>query len=116
MLSVAPGAVRLSIACVLSLAASAHASDSDTLGWLKKMAAASRQLNYSGTIVYQHGGHVETSRVVHYVNSAGGEFEKLETLDGPPREVIRSNDQVICYLPAARVVLVEERNRSARNF
>ena len=97
-------------------AAPAGAGEKDALAWLKKMASASRELNYSGTIVYQHGSHVETSRVVHYVNAAGGEFEKLETLDGPPREVIRSNDQVICYLPAARTVLIEERNRNTRNF
>jgi sigma-E factor negative regulatory protein RseB len=50
------------------------------------------------------------------VNAAGGEFEKLETLDGPAREVIRSNEQVICYLPNAKMVLIEDRNRSARNF
>jgi sigma-E factor negative regulatory protein RseB len=66
--------------------------------------------------VYQHGGHVETSHVVHYVNAAGGEFEKLETLDGPPREVIRSNEQVTCYLPAAKVVLIEQRNKNAQHF
>jgi sigma-E factor negative regulatory protein RseB len=73
-------------------------------------------LNYAGTIVYQHRNHVETSRVAHFVNSAGGEFERLETLDGPPREVVRSNDQVVCYLPNIKTVLVEERNRTARNF
>jgi sigma-E factor negative regulatory protein RseB len=78
------------------------------------MAAASRQLNYSGTFVYRYGNQTETSRVVHYVNSAGGEFERLETLDGPPREVIRSNDQIVCYLPTARAVLVEE--RGGRHF
>jgi sigma-E factor negative regulatory protein RseB len=80
------------------------------------MASASRQQNYSGTIVYQHGTQVETSRVVHFVNAAGGEFEKLEALDGPVREVVRSNDQVICYLPQAKTVLIEDRSRSARNF
>jgi sigma-E factor negative regulatory protein RseB len=91
-------------------------SAAEGLAWLKNMAAASRQLNYSGTIVYQHRNHVETSRVAHYVNPAGGEIEKLEALDGAPREVIRSNDQVICYLPTSKTVLIEERNRSARNF
>ena len=29
-------------------------------------------------------------------------------------EVIRSNDQVICYLPNVKTVLVEERNRLTR--
>src|SRR6478609_2188836 len=114
MPSVVPAACRLSFVCLIGFAASAAASDGDTLAWLKKMAAASRQLNYSGTIVYQHGGQVETSRVVHYVNAAGGEFEKLETLDGPPREVIRSNDQVTCYLPGVKTVLIEQ--RSGRHF
>lgn len=107
---------------MVGVAGAVHAADSSTgattegIAWLKKMASASRQLNYGGTIVYQHRNNVETSRVVHYVNAAGGEFEKLETLDGPPREVIRSNDQVICYLPSTKTVLIEERNRSARNF
>jgi sigma-E factor negative regulatory protein RseB len=102
-------------AVVLGLAVAdiAHAASSDSqegVAWLKKMAGASRQLNYSGIFVYQHGNQSETSRIVHYVNSAGGEFEKLETLDGPAREVIRNNDQVTCYLPASKVVLIEQRN------
>src|SRR5205085_8424889 len=105
---------------LLGVTGSAQAADAngsgDAFAWLKKMAAASRQLNYSGTIVYTHGNQVETSRVVHYVNSAGGEFEKLETLDGPAREVVRSNDQVTCYLPNAKVVLVEQRNKNAQHF
>lgn len=109
--------------CLMALAGVAGAAQgaettppADAFAWLKKIAEASRQLNYSGTIVYQHRNQVETSRVVHYVNAAGGEFEKLETLDGPAREVVRSNDQVTCYLPNAKLVLIEERSRSARNF
>ena len=97
-------------------AAETAATQGDAVAWLKKMASASRQQNYSGTVVYQHRSNVETSRITHFVNSAGGEFEKLETLDGPAREVIRSNEQVICYLPNAKMVLIEDRNRSARNF
>ncbi|HXF66026.1 MAG TPA: MucB/RseB C-terminal domain-containing protein [Burkholderiales bacterium] len=82
----------------------------DGLAWLKKMASASRRLNYSGVFVYQHANRTETSRIVHYVNPAGGEFERLETLDGPAREVIRTNDQVTCYLPDAKTVIIEKRN------
>ena len=84
------------------------------LAWLRIMASASRQLNYTGTFVYRHGNDTEASRIVHYVNEAGGEFEKLETLDGPPREVIRTNDQVTCYLPNTKTVLIEK--RSTRRF
>ncbi|HET9404989.1 MAG TPA: MucB/RseB C-terminal domain-containing protein [Burkholderiales bacterium] len=81
------------------------------MNWLKKMASASRELNYSGTFIYRHGYRTETSRVVHYVNAAGGEFERMETLDGPIREVIRTNDQVVCYLPKAKTVLIEKRGK-----
>jgi len=91
----------------------AHADNSNSqeaFALLNKMASASRQLNYSGTFVYQHGGRSETSRIVHYVNNAGGEFEKLEALDGPPREVVRNNDQLTCYLPSLKTVIIEQRN------
>lgn len=101
----------------LSIAAPAAAEPGespDGLAWLKKMASASRQLNYTGTFVYRSSRQSETSRIAHFVNNAGGEFERLETLDGPPREVIRTNDQVTCYLPASKTVIVEK--RSPRRF
>lgn len=82
----------------------------DALAWLKKIADSSRTISYSGTFVYQHGSRVETSRVVHYVNADGGVFERLETLDGPPREIVRANDHVTAYIPDARVVLIERRS------
>lgn len=93
------------------LAAESALPPQDGLAWLKRMASASRQLNYGGTFVYRHGNQSETSRVSHYVNPAGGEMEKLETLDGPAREVIRTNDQVVCYLPASRTVIIEKRGK-----
>ena len=94
--------------------AAEDAGRQDGLAWLTKMANASRRLNYSGTFVYQHAERLETSRIAHFVNPAGGEFEKLETLDGPAREVIRTNDQVTCYLPDTKTVIIEK--RSARRF
>ena len=100
---------------ILALAAPVLAAESgvaeDGVAWLKKMAVASRQLNYSGTFVYRHATQTETSCIVHYVNQAGGEFEKMATLDGPAREVIRTNDQVICYLPETKTVLIEKRGK-----
>lgn len=86
------------------------ADSQEGLTWLKKMAGASRQLNYTGTFVYRNNRQTETSRIAHFVNAAGGEFERMETLDGPPREVIRTNDQVTCYLPGTKTVIIEKRN------
>jgi sigma-E factor negative regulatory protein RseB len=80
--------------------------------WLQTVANAARQLNYVGTVVYQHGNRVETSRLFH-LNDLQGEQERLISLEGPMREIVRSNDQVTCFYPELRVVRIEQ--RSARN-
>jgi sigma-E factor negative regulatory protein RseB len=91
-----------------AVAAADPLQQSEALALLQKIADAARQLNYSGTFVYQHGDQVETSRIVHFVDS-GNEYEKLETLDGPRREVIRNNDEVLCYYPDAKIVRSDKR-------
>jgi sigma-E factor negative regulatory protein RseB len=99
---------------VPAIAAAPPPPADDGVAWLTKMATAARRLNYSGVFVYHHAGRNETSRIVHFVNTAGGEFERLEAIDGPEREVIRTNDQVTCYLPGSKTVIIEK--RSARRF
>ncbi|MES2537274.1 MAG: MucB/RseB C-terminal domain-containing protein [Pseudomonadota bacterium] len=76
--------------------------------WLKKIQSAARKLHYSGTFVYQQGNQVRTSRITHIVDGRN-ELEKLEVLDGKPREYIRNNEEIICYVPEAKVLLVEKR-------
>ncbi len=84
----------------------AHAQTPEALGWLRKMHDATQKLSYSGTFVYQNGGRSETSRITRY---AEADIERLEVLDGVPREIIRTRDTVRCYLPGQRVVKVERR-------
>lgn len=86
----------------------AHAQSADPLAWLQRAAAAAHQLNYTGTFVYQHDNQVETSRITHRVDESG-EQEKLEALDGPPRTIIRNNDEVLCYLHGNKTVKLEKR-------
>lgn len=76
----------------------------DVSAWLQRMNQASRTLSYTGIFVYESRGSGETSRIVHLVD-ASGEHERLETLDGPAREVVRHNDEVNCYLPADHLVV-----------
>jgi sigma-E factor negative regulatory protein RseB len=90
------------------VAAADPLQQSEALALLQKIADAARELNYTGTFVYQHGDQVETSRIVHFVEG-GNEYEKLETLDGPRREVIRNNDEVLCYYPDAKIVRSDKR-------
>ncbi len=91
-----------------ALAIAPPAFAEDAAAWLARAAAAARDLNYVGTIVYQHGARVETSRLVH-LNDRGVELEKLVNLDGPAREVIRSRGEVRCYYPDAKVLRIEPR-------
>jgi len=92
------------IGAAMAIAADARAEDATR--WLERAAQAAKTLNYAGTIVYQHNGHVETSRLVHVVDG-GQEQEKLVSLDGPPREVIRSSTEVRSYFPDAKIIRIE---------
>jgi sigma-E factor negative regulatory protein RseB len=85
----------------------------DALNWLQTMAFAAHQTDYSGTFVYQYGDHVETSRITHIVDR-DGEHGRLESLDGPKREIIRHNDQVWCDLGDGKVKM--ELRQSGREF
>jgi len=91
-----------------ALAVAPQAFAEDATAWLARAAAAARDLSYVGTIVYQHGARVETSRLIHF-NDHGVELEKLVNLDGPAREVIRSRGEVRCYYPDAKILRIEPR-------
>lgn len=94
---------------VLALPVQAQAP-ADALQWLQRVAEAAQKLDYTGVFVYQSGKQGETSRITHLVDG-DTEYERLEVLDGSPREVVRVNDEVKCYLPESRQLIVERRRR-----
>jgi sigma-E factor negative regulatory protein RseB len=81
-------------------------NNSDAVNWLRKIYAATDRLNYTGTFVYQQGDQVETSRLTRLVD-ATGVHERLEPLDGTPREIIRFNEEVKCYIPSTMTLKVD---------
>jgi sigma-E factor negative regulatory protein RseB len=81
----------------------------EALDWLRKIYRATEKLSYTGTFVYQQGDRAETSRITRLADAAGG-TEKLEVLDGTPREILRTRDEIRCYLPESRTVKVDRRN------
>ena len=85
----------------------AEAQSPEALGWLRRIHEASQKLSYAGTFVYQRGGRAETSRIAR---DAQADIERLEVLDGVPREIVRTRDAVRCYLPDSRVVKVDRRS------
>lgn len=86
----------------------------DPLSWLGRISSAAHKLNYTGTFIYQNGKSVETSRIAHLVDG-GAEYEKLEALDGSPREVVRSNEEVQCFLPDQKLLIVDQ-SSARRSF
>jgi sigma-E factor negative regulatory protein RseB len=88
-------------------------SPAESLRLLSQMSNAARQLNYVGTFVYRHGSQTETSRIWH-MNDETGSYERLQTLDGPPREIVRVNDEVTCYYPDAKRAKIEKGNTNRR--
>ncbi|MGH8698679.1 MAG: sigma-E factor regulatory protein RseB domain-containing protein, partial [Burkholderiales bacterium] len=79
-----------SVACPGGAAAQANA---DAISWLQRIYRSTERLSYTGTFVYQHGDQVESSRITRIVD-ASGVHERLETLDGTPREIVRVNEEV----------------------
>lgn len=100
--------IRQTLFVVAWLALIPAASADEAADWLDRAAEAAQKQNYVGTIIYQHGGRFETSRLIH-LNDQGREYEKLVNLDGPAREVIRVNGEVRCYYPDTKVVRIEPR-------
>jgi len=91
-----------------AVGAETRAAANEALRWLERVAAAPRKLNFTGTFVFQSGNQSETSRIVH-VAEGGRERERLEVIDGSPREVLRDDDEVRCLLPENRLMIVEKR-------
>ena len=92
-------------------AGAAFADDANPLTWIRRMNDALATRNYDGVFFHVREGRVETLRILHGV-SDGAVRERLVSLDGSGREFVRKGDELICYLPDQRTVLVEPRKDS----
>jgi sigma-E factor negative regulatory protein RseB len=101
------------VLCAVAGVAQAQASP-EALDWLRRIYLATEKLSYTGTFVYQQGERTETSRISRRAEPTGS-IEKLEVLDGLPREVVRTRDEIRCYLPDSHTVKVDRR-RDQRSF
>lgn len=103
-----PGASSVPLLAVLWLASTQAVADAarDARMWLDRMSKAAQELNYDGTFVYRNGTHVESMRIIHRAD-ASGERERLVSLSGVAREVIRDDARVTCILPDNDAVLVD---------
>ena len=95
------------LAVVVVAAHNVALAESDARQWLERMSMASQSLNYSGIFVYQRQGSLEAMQIVH-ARDESGERERLLSLTGPKREVLRDNQVVTCILGDRQAVVVNK--------
>jgi sigma-E factor negative regulatory protein RseB len=89
-------------------AQAAEESANEARAWLARMSEALANRNYDARFLHLVGSHAENMRIIHRV-AEGAVTERLVSLDGSGREVVRTQSEVVCYLPDRRTVLVEKR-------
>jgi sigma-E factor negative regulatory protein RseB len=92
---------------VMIMAATCAVAADSPQDWLDRMNTALNTRNYVGVFSHWESGRVETLRIVHRVID-GAVTERLESLDGSGRQIVRSGTELTCYLPDQRTVLVEK--------
>jgi sigma-E factor negative regulatory protein RseB len=94
-------------ALLFAIPHAATAADDDPRVWLQRMNQALATRNYDGLFMHVSDGRVETMRIVHRVQ--GNRItERLTSMDGSGREFIRNNDELTCYLPDKKTILVQQ--------
>ncbi|MFT5656955.1 MAG: sigma-E factor negative regulatory protein RseB [Gammaproteobacteria bacterium] len=76
------------------------------MNWVQKMSESMRNLSYRGNFVYVHENQLESMSIFHIKDEAG-EKERLLSLNGEAREVIRDNKNLTCIWPSSRTVVVD---------
>ena len=71
------------------------------------MSMALKTLNYEGNFVHVQGMSVTSMHILH-ASDAYGELERMTSLDGEAREVIRDHSLVTCIWPGTESVVVSK--------
>jgi sigma-E factor negative regulatory protein RseB len=98
--------VRLLLLVLLAASAQAVAKESPRQ-WLDDMSNALQTLDYDGTFVYLHDGKLDAMRIIHRTDK-GGQRERLVSLTGSAREVLRDDKAVTCIMSDNKSVMVGE--------
>lgn len=92
----------------LPLPVLAAGQEDDLWVMLEKAGQAAHKLNYKGIFVYQSGRNISSMQITH-MNYAQGEFARLVSLDGAPREIFRQGNDVVIYNSHNEKVMIERR-------
>ncbi|MGH8456071.1 MAG: MucB/RseB C-terminal domain-containing protein, partial [Stenotrophobium sp.] len=73
--------------------------------WLVKMSDAAHAATYQGIVVYRGDHMLDTFRVTHRAIN-GAETERVQSLNGEMRDILKIGNKLICLLPRDRRVAV----------
>ncbi len=99
---------RPAIAVALGLAAAPALAESGQ-EWLARMGSALDNASYVGEFVSESAGRTERLAITHRVRD-GVVSERLVSLSGNGRELVRENDEVVVYLPDQKLAIIERRS------
>ena len=100
--------ILLFAALGLSLNAVADVEETEMVrGWLDRMASAMEQVDYQGTFVYVQDGNIDSMRITH-VHDEGGSSERLYSITGPRREILRHNGELKCIFPEDQAIVIDK--------
>ena len=68
-------------------------SGAEVRQWFDKMSRAGQTLSYEGTFMYRRGEQVMTMKIIHVADERG-ERERIISLNGPVREIVRDRKGV----------------------
>ncbi|MCP4490740.1 MAG: hypothetical protein GY820_26025 [Gammaproteobacteria bacterium] len=103
---ISSSALRMFAVIILLLPGFGKASSPTAMDWVQTMSNAMRNLNYRGNFVYMHENQLESMSISH-IRDETGEKERLLSLNGEAREVIRDNKNLTCIWPSSRKVVVD---------
>ncbi|MCK4707252.1 MAG: hypothetical protein KAU21_01445, partial [Gammaproteobacteria bacterium] len=97
---------------LLTLVGSAGANSEQAMQWIHKMSMAMQDLSYKGRFVYLQNNQLESMSIIH-VKDGQGVRERLISLNGEAREILRDNNNLTCVWPSSRQVVVDQSNQSS---
>lgn len=109
------GSAAAAVLAALPRVASAQAAAGEGSGgdgasqWLRRIQQAAANNSYQGTLVFNGGGTVSSSRVTHICDGRQ-QYERLEVLDGRARLQYRHNDQLVTLWPEHKQASIEQRD------
>ena len=95
--------MRILILCLIFTPFVSHAEEVES--WLDKMSQAMKTTNFEGTMIIRQADQLQALNVRHGMNQEGF-WERMESLNGEAREIIRHNSKVTTIFPQRKLVTV----------